>query len=51
MYPLHLPNKFNFSKILMVILHREYKAEQHVVVAPEACRICDTKQPQEWVVE
>lgn len=51
MYSLHLPNQTNFSKILMVILHRVYKAEQHVVVAPEACRICDTKQPQEWVVQ
>lgn len=31
--------------------HKEYNAEQHVVIAPEACRICHTKQSQEWVVK
>lgn len=31
--------------------HKEYNAEQHMVIAPEACRICHTKRPQEWVVE
>jgi len=31
--------------------HKEYNSEQHVVIAPEACRICHKKQPQEWVVE
>lgn len=31
--------------------HKEYNAEQHVVIAPEACRICHAKQPQQWVVK
>ena len=31
--------------------HKAYNAEQHVVIAPEACRICHTKRPQEWVIE
>ena len=28
--------------------HKDYNAEQHVVIAPEACRICHTKRSREW---
>lgn len=31
--------------------HKEYNAEQHVVIAPESCRICHSKLPQEWVLK
>lgn len=31
--------------------HKDYNAEQHVVVAPEACRICHIKGPQDWIIE
>ena len=31
--------------------HKKYNATIHVVQAPEACRICHTKRPQDWVVK
>jgi class III cytochrome C family protein len=31
--------------------HKEHNATVHVVMAPEACRICHAKRPQDWVIK
>lgn len=41
----------NVLHLRCISCHKEYNAEQHVVIAPEACRICHTKRAQDWGVE
>ena len=46
-----IAHRANVLHMKCIGCHKEYNAEQHVVIAPEACRICHAKQPQKWVVE
>ena len=46
-----IEHRANVLHMRCIGCHKEYNSEQHVVIAPEACRICHTKQSQEWVVK
>lgn len=46
-----LEHRANVLHTRCIGCHKKYNAEQHVVTAPEACRICHAKQAQEWVVK
>jgi hypothetical protein len=41
----HRPNALH---LLCRGCHKKRNAEKHLVRAPEACRICHTKRPQDW---
>jgi Class III cytochrome C family len=46
-----LARRANVLHIRCIGCHKQANAEQHLVRAPEACRICHTKRAQSWVVE
>ena len=46
-----IAHRSNVIHILCIECHKKYNATKHVVVAPEACRICHTKRPQDWIIE
>jgi hypothetical protein len=46
-----IAHRANALHLLCRGCHKKYNATVHVVQAPEACRICHTKRPQDWVLE
>ena len=46
-----LIHRANVLHMRCIGCHKKANAKQHVVRAPEACRICHTKRSQDWVIE
>ena len=46
-----IARRANVLHIKCVGCHKEHNAKEHVVRAPEACRICHAKRPQDWAIE
>ena len=44
-------HRANALHLLCIGCHKKHNAQIHVVRAPEACRICHTKRPQDWVIK
>ena len=46
-----ITHRANVLHMKCIGCHKKVNAKQHEVRAPEACRICHTKRPQDWVIE
>lgn len=46
-----ITHRANVLHMRCIGCHKKVNAKQHVVRAPEACRICHTKRPQDWIIE
>ena len=46
-----IAHRANALHLLCRGCHKKHNATVHVVQAPEACRICHTKRPQDWILE
>ena len=46
-----IAHRANALHLLCRGCHKKHNATVHVVMAPEACRICHTKRAQDWILE
>ena len=46
-----IARRANVIHIKCIGCHKQHNAKDHVVRAPEACRTCHTKRPQDWSIE
>ena len=46
-----IAHRNNALHTLCIGCHQSYNARKHVVLAPESCRICHEKRPQDWVIK
>ena len=46
-----ITHRANVLHMKCIGCHKKHNAKQHLVSAPEACRFCHTKRPQDWIIE
>lgn len=44
-------NRANVIHMLCINCHKEHNAQAHAVIAPEACRICHSKSPTDFIIK